>query len=102
MPGWEALPSTPERAVRLRICLHQLIFYLSMGFTGFAQIPFGQNRGIMHLGECQGCCCCPWHFQAGGKSENMHRAVQYRRFRCEGGKINYADPPLGYVAPAGG
>jgi len=97
-PDWVAVTGNDERRVRVRLYLHQLVFYLAKGYTGLPQIPYGQSRVIIHLGECKGCCCCPWHFKQGDKSENSLRANQFRKWRGRHTR-EYTELPKGYELP---
>lgn len=97
-PYWMAVTGNAEMRVRVRLYLHQLVFYLAKGYTGLPQIPYGQGRVIIHLGECMGCCCCPWHFKLGDKSENSLRANQFRYWKGGHAK-KYKELPVGYDLP---
>lgn len=97
-PYWVAVTGNDERRVRVRLYLHQLVFYLAKGYTGLPQIPHGQSRVIIHLGECKGCCCCPWHFKLGEKSENSLTANQFRKWRGRHAR-EYKELPKGYELP---
>jgi hypothetical protein len=97
--AWVAVIGSDQSRVRVRLYLHQLVFYLAKGYTGLPQIPYGQGMVIIHLGECQGCCCCPWHFKLGDKSENSHRAIQYKNKNGKNAR-KYNELPEGYEPQA--
>lgn len=93
--GWVAVSRSAVRRVHLAMQLHQLIFYLVKGYTGLRSIPFGQGDVLVHLGECKGCCCCPWHLKRASKRENAFRAIRFRGRKGINNNIDYAADPEG-------
>ena len=77
--GWVPCSNTMQGWVRVEMLLHQLLFYLKMGFQHAEQSPFDvgpreQSRVVMHLCE-QPRCGCPWHLDLGSKLQNQQRGV---------------------------
>jgi hypothetical protein len=86
-------PGQQVEHVQLEMGLHQLVCFLSRGFTNMACMPVGQELVVIHQGECKGCCCAPWHLDLRDKSENDLRwrvASVYRGRRIQG---SYANRP---------
>lgn len=78
IPAWQPIVDACEETSLVSLYLHQLVFYMSKGYTSLDQLPAGQSRVVMHLGECSP-CCCPWHLRLGSKAENKLRGTQARR-----------------------
>ena len=88
---WGALAGQAQATHRVEVSLHSLVHFMSLGEVDWqdvtagpdpvfqGQLVGGQDFVVMHLGECDPRCCCPWHLRFGGKAENKARGERARK-----------------------
>lgn len=80
-PGSWVGQQEPEPTDKLVVWvyLHQRMYYMARGLTRWNVSPLNsvvgyQDRVKLHLGECKGGCCAPWHIGDNTQADNLSRA----------------------------
>jgi hypothetical protein len=76
---WGAVDEGPPSSYRVKVYLHDLVFFLAQGVMDWRALAFARRKVgtefvVLHLGECPHGCCAPWHLDLRRQQENRLRS----------------------------